>query len=436
MAWRSGTALLLFLSFATALWAQNSPDPVRKYRVQLDNGSFLEGSLRFAGDSAVVTTSIGRVTLQRKRVIAFTDPASGAKYDWRDFVKPAEPVRKPEPAAPAQPKKDTPPPARPPDPAVADAEKALTDWTERGYSETVLLADSLKTVTDDPASYLAANMPRFDSRNWFSAARALIEFGSKDVFPSLRDHLKSKDPELRAAALHALIRLSAPPEDFLGALKDDDERVRLEALLGFEGVRVPDYLMVVPDLLLDDSRDVRVRAFEVFCRKAEEFKIQDLAAARVGDLLTEATPSKRTMLMQTLGRLGSADAVDAIASYLYSDEALEAADACTALTKINHPDARAALREALQGALGDDRSGHVVRLIEGVETQKDVRATPILVEFLEHDDDIVAQRAHKALGAISGMRGLPKSSEPWLKWYESLKLPETEPEPVAPKEKP
>lgn len=430
---KTSVSLILAALAAAPLCAQPSPEAGRKYRVFLDNGTFLEGTLRFdyAKGTAIVVLPIGRVTLPRDRVTGFVDPSTGHKYDWRDFVKttdtttPATTTPTTTTPTTTTPTTTTPTTTTPVEPVgpkpeeLARMEKVLKAWANEGYTEKLKLVSDLKAIKDPPAPYLAENLKKMDPTAWVPAGESFIALGDSSITKTLSELLKEKASDLRLVAVRAMAFLSKEPDDYLGAMNDEDERIRLEVVSGLSRTNSAAFLRLLADLMVDPGREVRRRAAAALETMAATLDQKEEAAVMVSERLEQASLDRRDTLIESLSRLGTDGALIGLEPLLNSEVAAERVSAATALGAIKVAGARKILREALETQADDENPTLTLALMKSCEAQNDLRAVPLLIELLDSENSNIVTGAHKALEVITKRRGVQPKREPWEEWWKT-----------------
>lgn len=143
------------------------------------------------------------------------------------------------------------------------------------------------------------------------AASAMGEFLDGHALPHLTDAVtEDKSADVRAAAVSALGRLNHPGgvTVIADAFADDDKAVRLAALKAVRRVNFFNKFDELIGALGDDDGDVRKEASLL----AGQYRVEDAVPVLAGILRSDKDTAARRAAAWSLGRIGGADAGDAL----------------------------------------------------------------------------------------------------------------------------
>ncbi len=260
-------------------------------------------------------------------------------------------------------------------------------------------------------------------------AEALGEIGDPRAIPALVGALKDENERVRRAAAVALGRIGAPAVPALiGALKDADREVRRAAAEALGRIGDREAVPALIGALKDADWEVRGAAAEALVRigapavpalvgalKDENGWVRGAAAealGRVGDpravpalvgALEDAEEWVRRAAAGALGRIGDREAVPALVGALEDADWWVREAAAEALGRIGDREAVPALTEALKDAYERVRRAAAWALGE----IGDREAVPALVGALKDADREVRRAAAGALGRIGDREAVP-----------------------------
>ena len=221
---------------------------------------------------------------------------------------------------------------------------------------------------------------------------------------SLVDKLKHPEPQVRMAAVRALLEIDAPgeltSEALVSALADEDPQV----LANVADAAAAQGQKIVPRLIRGlQNPKLKRMAVMVLARMGTTAKA---AVPALVQAMADDDPAFRAEVQFALGALGpeAAEAVPALVASLDHDDKNVCLSACYALGKIG-PQAAAAVPRLRANLDGDDSilplvSALALMRIGPEDAQLRRQTVPLLAEGLQHDDELVRVESARALGEL------------------------------------
>ena len=355
------------------------------------------------GESVVVSLAQGT---PRPEPSAAGAPAAG---------RTPEPGPGPEPQAAPRPTPATQPHVAPHASVAAELALAALEAISDGAAEG-LVRDAVQGALEGAIGGIAAHVDQ---------AAARREEPDPRTIAALTAALKDSDREVRATAMHALVRLRHPGifEPLVAALKDSSADIREQAAMGLAQLRDPRAVDPLTAALSDQSASVREQvifalgqlrdkrsaaAFAQALSKDESASVREQAAFALGQVgaaayldalaaaLGDASASVREQAAFALGQLRDRRALEALSIALSDASASVREQAAFALGQIRDPAALDGLTIALRDAKPDIREQAAFALGQ----IRDARAVSPLISALKDADAEVRAQAAFALGQL------------------------------------
>jgi HEAT repeat protein len=275
--------------------------------------------------------------------------------------------------------------------------RASTEDPDRTVREVALAA--LRRVSTGAVTPLIQALLGSDLGQRIRAVSRLLEQGKASVLP-LTELLMHEEPTVRASAAEVLGGIgdaSALNALIIGAIADDDDRVRLSATNALGRIKHARSAQVLAGLLEDQDNKIADAAASGL------ENLSELAVDPVFELLNHESVDVRVRAIHVLGRLKHRGACDRLLRGLSDKVIWVRIVSAQALGEIG--DGHAAT--ALIGALKD--RDMVVRAMaaEALGKLRDFAATMPLLALLSDESDLARIHALRALGRIGNPAAIP-----------------------------
>jgi HEAT repeat protein len=408
----------------------------QQVRVLLKNGHVVEGTIQKTSAKSMVllVKGLGTTVQKRENVARVFDATSGAQLGWKEL---GELPPRPERTASTETGTSTPPTPTPPtEPDVAPPksggaaalQQRLKEWEENGWNDVGKLREELNARQSPASAYVIQNMDQLDADVLPTAMRALVEFKDAGAAGLLQKLLtESKRAPVRVTVVAALMQLSSRPDAYLAALQDPAGEVRAAAVKGVTKFSEPAYVRYVAPLVGDPDSTVRGVASGFVAGWAKEQQAESQVAEWVADGLSQQKDAgRRTRICEFLGSVPCAEAVAALRERWAGPDLPERIQVAKSVGRIDLPEARALLRDALGSVDASADFTLLQSLALSALALKDRGSIRPLVPLLEHADKNLRAHVLRALQEISGVK-LPEDREAWDAWVE--KQPNLEEQP-------
>ena len=293
---------------------------------------------------------------------------------------------------------------------------ALT--SSRNYPPLMLL-DALATPgISKPAllEVIGGQKSRFGVRELLTAAynqepnekaalfRIISEIADRNSLPELIGRLQGKDPIARVHIINTLARFNTPEVQsaLQGLLRDPNKLIRGAVLSAMQRMDGPIDIERVSALLRDPEIDVLNRAIDVVIKANHPETIKYLI-----EVLKDENENARRAAVEVLNEVGNANSVKYLLASLKDSDWWVRSRAADALGKIGGPKVIEAVLQLVRDKDEDIRRA----AIEILNQTKDERAVDSLIQATRDPDWWVSERAVDALAEIGSKRALPRLME-------------------------
>jgi len=227
----------------------------------------------------------------------------------------------------------------------------------------------------------------------------LQEIGTEELVPDLISYANSDstDTRFRVAKLMASFSHEDIRTSLFGLLKDPNKNVRMAALEGLSGMKIPVPAQVICKLLRDPDMMVQSKAIETLIHLNDASTVKFLI-----EYLQDEAEYIRRAAVEVLNEVGDARAIKDLLMALRDKDWWVRVRSADALGSIGGP----RVVDAVLALIKDDDPFLRRTAVEILNTSKDERAFDSLVESLKDEDWWVRERAADALSSMGNVKAV------------------------------
>lgn len=407
--------LALPLSLAAQEWVE-----VRFDRVHLRNGNFIDGQIIARSDASVTMRIVGGEITFKYGMIDRIELVKMKDIKQKEILidKPKGPVVKPPTDTPNVPK----PPEVKGD-VRAQVLAIVKKWRAAGKDARFEVQKELIPLGPEAATVLLNNLEAFVE----AELQGLVEPTVSELKPDgaaalIQPALKSPKASLRASAATMLGDLNdrGSTRDIAALLTDVESKVRGAAIGSLHKLKATDAIESIAKLGVDPDQGIRNIAMAItidLCREAN--RINDTIYL-FKDLLNQAKGDVKADIALSLGRTNLKEAADPLVQLLRDDNANARSMALVSLANL---DARQVSNDIADNMRAERDRGTRIYYITTSQALKIRKSIPILLDWMEDQDEGIRTSAQGALRAISN-QNLGIDIAAWRAWWASIKTPE------------
>jgi HEAT repeat protein len=256
-----------------------------------------------------------------------------------------------------------------------------------------------QTAALDPRAVVHL-IDRLDRDGRTPVFRLLDEVANEALVPDLVERTRSEDWLMRFNVVRILRRFHTPAvrDVLLGLLDDPQQSVRIAALEGLAGLRIPTDVGPIVRMLRDPDLTVQSKAIDTVSQIDDPSTVGHLL-----DLLQDESEYVRRAGVEVLNHIGNPSTVKELLEALRDRDWGVRVRAADALGTIGGPKVVEAMLSLLS-----DRDDFIRRsAIEVLNMTKDGRALDHLIKALSDEDWWVAERAADAIAQMGDQRAVP-----------------------------